>query len=96
MPCGPVKISLKNDKIATQTMGETSRPLNGFITLRVADNSGSVVGGGGNGGGWRGCQYVPYVVLHVAKNKQVSTSTYQLGCRQWTKGVLCHQFQGTK
>lgn len=46
MPCGPVRISAKNDSSATHTMGETSRPLKGGTTLRVAASSGSAIGGG--------------------------------------------------
>ena len=42
IPCGPVKISLANDNIATHTIGDTSRPLKGFTTLRVAARRPSV------------------------------------------------------
>lgn len=42
IPCGPVKISAIKLKTATQTMGDTSSPLNGFTTLLVAWRKGSV------------------------------------------------------
>jgi hypothetical protein len=42
MPWGPVRVSEMRDRMATHTMGDTSRPLKGLTTLRVAARSGSV------------------------------------------------------
>ncbi len=59
MPCGPVRISDRKLSSATHTMGDTSRPLKGGTSLRVAFRMGSAalaVGGGahpsGHAGGW--------------------------------------------
>ena len=42
IPWGPSRISLKNERSATHTIGDTSTPARGGITLRVAASSGSV------------------------------------------------------
>jgi hypothetical protein len=43
IPWGPVSISDKKDSKATHTMGETSNPLKGFTTRRVAASTGSAI-----------------------------------------------------
>lgn len=44
MPWGPARISFRNDRIANQAMGDTSRPLNGLMIFLVGASTGSVGG----------------------------------------------------